>query len=502
MFEVSVPFLLFEYFRIPYRLSAEPERGALTAGQPLSSLAWLRWQDGNGSASRSLHWVNLEQAGSAHRRKLIPGAYRIGSSPVFGHVATEARSSDYLRALGGVWSRGTPITDPHGHRAASVWEDHEGNVFLPFDPGELIRNFWSERYQEFRGSAALARAKGTLTNAYYLVRPIVPRSVQIELRRSFSRIQLRSRFPSWPVETALHDLYSQLLELLANLARAPIPWLAPWPKGYSWAFVLTHDVETAAGCRNVAPVRAVELSLGYRSSWNFVPRRYPIEEALLDQLAETGFEIGVHGLYHDGRDLESSRVLERRLPAMRSYAERWNAVGFRAPSTQRAWELMPRLGFDYDSSYPDTDPFEPQSGGCCTWLPYTNQGTIELPMTLVQDHTLFVILQRPDEKVWLQKAEYLKQQGGMALALTHPDYLDRASRLGAYQRLLSSFSEDGTAWRALPREVSAWWRRRGASRIEFRGGTWRVIGPAVGEAVVRFARPNARLKATAGPAGA
>jgi hypothetical protein len=36
--------------------------------------------------------------------------------------------------------------------------------------------------------------------------------------------------------------------------------------------------------------------------------------------------------------------------------------------------------------------------------------------------------------------------------------------------------------------------------LEFRGGTWRVVGPAAGEAVVRFARPNARLKATAGPA--
>jgi hypothetical protein len=46
---------------------------------------------------------------------------------------------------------------------------------------------------------------------------------------------------------------------------------------------------------------------------------------------------------------------------------------------------MPLLVFDYDSSYPDTDPYEPPPGGCCTWLPYFNEELIELPITLAQD---------------------------------------------------------------------------------------------------------------------
>ena len=66
---------------------------------------------------------------------------------------------------------------------------------------------------------------------------------------------------------------------------------------------------------------------------------------------------------------------------------------------------MPLLGFDYDSSSPDTDPFEPQSGGCCSWWPFFNGKLVELPITLVQDHTLFVILRRPDEQLWVEKAE-------------------------------------------------------------------------------------------------
>jgi hypothetical protein len=63
--------------------------------------------------------------------------------------------------------------------------------------------------------------------------------------------------------------------------------------------------------------------------------------------------------------------------AIRQYANRWGAVGYRSPATHRRWEWMPLLGFEYDSSYPDTDPFEPQPGGCCTWLPYFNDGLVE-----------------------------------------------------------------------------------------------------------------------------
>ncbi len=115
---------------------------------------------------------------------------------------------------------------------------------------------------------------------------------------------------------------------------------------------------------------------------------------------------------------------------MRGAAERWQAVGFRSPATQRQWELMPLLGFDYDSSYPDTDPFEPQGGGCCAWLPFFNQGMVELPLTMQQDHTLFVILRHGDETAWVEKAEFLRGRGGLALIDTHPDYLRRRSDPG------------------------------------------------------------------------
>jgi hypothetical protein len=180
---------------------------------------------------------------------------------------------------------------------------------------------------------------------------------------------------------------------------------------------------------------------------------------------------------------------------MHENAKRWGAVGFRSPATHRTWGLMPLLGFDYDSSYPDTDPFEPQGGGCCSWWPFFNGDLVELPITLPQDHTLFAILRRDDESAWVEKASLLRDRGGMSLLITHPDYMLEPRFTALYGRFLEAFAGDDRMWHALPRDVSAWWRRRAASTVESRDGEWRVVGPASDEAAVRLVEP-------AWPAGA
>lgn len=149
---------------------------------------------------------------------------------------------------------------------------------------------------------------------------------------------------------------------------------------------------------------------------------------------------------------------------------------------------MRKLGFGYDSSYTDTDPYEPQPGGCCTYLPYFNGDTVELPITLPQDHTLFTILQHADAGLWLRKAGHIRDRGGMVLVLTHPDYARDQPLADGYVSLLDTFAEDGTAWRALPREVAAWWRSRAASAIRATGDGWTIDGPAAGTGRVCFAR--------------
>ncbi len=431
-----------------------------------------------------LLWTSAVQAAGPPLAAFIRSAG--AQIPIFARVLSDLLAERVLAQQGGDWSRAVGLVDGDGQSVASIWRSQKGDVFLPFDPDEVCDYYWSERYLALMHTEASRRARRGVMQGYYHVRGLLPRGAQIWLRRKYARRQQRTAFPKWPAETALHDFLDLFSAILVDVAGEPLPRIAAWPEGHAWALVLTHDVETSKGLAALDPILDLERGLGLRSSWNFVPCRYEVDDERIRELSADGFEVGVHGLRHDGRDLESLARVQERLPGMRAAAERWNAVGFRSPATHRQWDLMPLLGFDYDSSYPDTDPFEPQGGGCCTWLPFFNQQMVELPMTMPQDHTMFVILRHSDERAWVEKAEFLRARGGMALIDTHPDYMLDDRVLRAYGRLLERYADDASAWKPLPRELSDWWRRRAASRIERSGGDWVVTGPAAAEAQIEL----------------
>jgi len=487
MFEASHPFAFFDYFRVPYDVSpAEASPGK--SGTP-AAVGRLRALGQAGDPDRFLFWLRPDVSRSSPGKDFPLGRYQLADFTLFGRVALNAAVPGMLRELGPTWRAADPVTGAGGQPVAAVWRDDDGNVFLPFDPGEVMHYFWSEKYRGVGQSAMSAMVRPVALRSYYLVRPLLPRALQLRLRRAFSRVQSKPSFPGWPIEDNLHSFYTWLFALVTDLAGGPVPFLDLWPDGRSCALVLTHDVETSVGYRDMDLLRDVERERGYTSSWNFVPLRYRVGDDVVRALQDEGCEVGVHGLRHDGRDLASRRTLNRRLPAMRSYAKRWNAVGFRSPGTQRHWELMPVLGFDYDSSYTDTDPYEPQPGGCCTYLPYFNQEMVELPITMAQDHTLFEILQSPEASTWLQKARLLRERRGMVLILTHPDYAHDRRIVDGYRQLLDEFAGDDTVWHALPRDVATWWRNRAVSRICHSEGDWRIVGPAAADGRVRFAAP-------------
>jgi hypothetical protein len=475
LFESSHPFAFFDYFRIPYEVRLPQQRNH-SAGAPafVRTLTAVARPD---EASRSLLWVGAEDRPAAASLGGQLGRYRLCDFTFFGHVIPDTAVPAMLGESGRGWGPAESVLAEDGRRVAAIWQDTHGNVFLPFDPGEVMRLFWSEGYRGIGQSAIAASGRAAALRGYYLVRPALPRTVQLALRRLFTRVQTAADFPAWPIEDSLHDFYGWLFSMIADLAGSPVPFLGLWPDGRSWALVLTHDVETAAGYRDMGLLRAPERAREYRSSWNFVGARYQVDDQTVRSLQDDGCEVGVHGLRHDGRDL-ARPLLDERLPIMWQNASRWNAVGFRSPATHRDWELMHRLGFGYDSSYTDTDPYEPQPGGCCTFLPYFNQEMVELPITLPQDHTLFTILQRPDADLWLRKANHIRDRGGMVLVLTHPDYAHDQRLADGYRQLLDTFADDDTVWHALPREVAAWWRKRAASTIHVDGNGWSIEGPA------------------------
>lgn len=95
----------------------------------------------------------------------------------------------------------------------------------------------------------------------------------------------------------------------------------------------------------------------------------------------------------------------------------------------------------------------------------TRQGYVELPYTLAQDSTLFILLRERTNEIWKQKLAWIAERGGMVLLNTHPDYLDYAERGGPSVRdQYFDFLEHvktqytGAFWHVLPGTLAAYVR--------------------------------------------
>lgn len=288
-----------------------------------------------------------------------------------------------------------------------------------------------------------------------MLRPIIPRRLQIQLRRRVVLYKRQQCSDKWPVDE--------------KAGQPPQGWPG-WPEGARFALVLTHDVETAAGQEKCYELMNLEQEFGVRSSFNFVPERYAVSEALRNELLDDGFEVAVHGLKHDGKLYNSSRIFQRRAIGINHYLEEWQAVGFRSPAMHHNLDWIHDLAIEYDASTFDTDPFEPQPDGVGTVFPFWVQGKssqtgyVELPYTLPHDFTLFILMQEQNIDIWKKKIDWIVRKGGMALVITHPDYMNFASgRWGLeqypaalYRRFLEYVMTkyEGLCWHALPMTVA------------------------------------------------
>jgi glycosyltransferase involved in cell wall biosynthesis len=299
---------------------------------------------------------------------------------------------------------------------------------------------------------------------YYDFKPILPSRLTHGLRRVHRGWAGRASPLRWPIEDRyVRFLWSTIRTVMRSSEASEIPFIDVWPHGYRYAFVLTHDVETMAGQRRVRELADLDASYGFRSSFNFVPERYPLDRDLIEELKGRGFEVGVHGLNHDGKLFRSSRAFLRKAARINTHLRQLQAVGFRAPLTHRNPQWMQALDIEYDLSFFDTDPFEPIAGGTMSIWPFAMGRFIELPYTLAQDSTLVHILGETEPTIWLKKLEFLREYRGLALLNSHPDYLSPVV-LRLYAAFLEKMAAEGDRWHALPHEVASWWRARMAAR--------------------------------------
>jgi hypothetical protein len=297
---------------------------------------------------------------------------------------------------------------------------------------------------------------------YYRLKPVLPRALTRRLRRLQGSDAASASPLGWPVEPRYAQfLWGAIGELMATSGSPELTYIHFWPAGHKFAFVLTHDVETAEGQAHVGRLADLETEYGFRSSFNFVAERYRLDHALIDSLKGRGFEVGVHGLKHDGRLFSSRAEFMRRAFRINRYLKDLDAVGFRAPLTHRQPEWMQALDIEYDLSFFDTDPFEPIPGGTMSIWPFEIGRFVELPYTLVQDYTLTAVLGETTPRIWLEKVDFIESFSGLALLNSHPDYLLEPANWRLYEQFLQAMRRrDGSYWHALPRDVARWWRAR------------------------------------------
>lgn len=298
-----------------------------------------------------------------------------------------------------------------------------------------------------------------VARVYYGIKPLVPRRVQILLRRYFFKRALPGISSVWPIDPVA--------------AQPPEGW-AGWPEGKQFGLVLTHDVESQRGVDRCYRLAQLEIELGFRSSFNFLLKKYTTPENLRAYLTENGFEVGIHGCYHDGKKFASRKIFHERAVIINKYLKEWGAYGFRAPVMQGKLEWIGDLDIEYDMSTFDTDPFEPNSTGVQTIYPFMvsrkcgKSDFVELPYTLPQDSTLFVMLGQKNIDVWKRKLDWIAEKGGMALLNVHPDYINFGSGrhgigtypVSLYEELLNYLKQkyEDLYWHALPIEVAHFFR--------------------------------------------
>jgi glycosyltransferase involved in cell wall biosynthesis len=347
---------------------------------------------------------------------------------------------------------------------------------------------------------------------YYHLKPYLPWRLRMGLRRMIARRNREKYTDVWPINEAA--------------GQAPAGWPG-WPDGKKFALVLTHDVEGPAGLAKCRQLMELEQKLGFRSSFNFIPEGdYAVSRELREELTKNGFEVGVHDLHHNGKLYQSRRVFSENARWINHYLKEWGATGFRSGFMLRQMNWLHDLDIQYDTSTFDTDPFEPQPDGAGTIFPFwvprpkaesgkqnaecgngkfaqhstlntqhstdlyqseignrkpeTGDGYIELPYTLPQDSTLFLVLKEKSTAIWKKKLDWIAQRGGMALVNVHPDYLgfnERKQQTAEYpavwykeflQHIQASYG--GKIWNALPCESARWYKDNCVPRLVLESG--------------------------------
>lgn len=370
-------------------------------------------------------------------------------------------------------------------------DDEQSVVRVPFDLAEVVDNLRFEHYVKSEDPDRRP-VNRVVRKAYYMARPFMPFAARKQIQRTYFNLRLTSRFPSWPVDRTVENILERLLLTsmkAKRLTKMAFIWF--WPHGAPSATIVTHDVETSVG-RDFCP-NLMDLNdrFDIKASFQLIPeKRYKVSSSLLEGIRARGFEVNVHDLNHDGHLFEEYEQFLRRAARINQYGVEFGAKGFRSAIMYRNLDWYGALRFSYDMSVPNVAHLDPQKGGCCTVFPYAVGDMIELPLTTIQDYSLFHILGDYSTRLWKEQAALILEKHGLLSFCVHPDYVIDPAAQAVYAKLLAFLSDlrlGGQTWIALPNEVAQWWRLRSKMRLIREGGSFRIEGEGRERARIAFA---------------
>lgn len=371
-----------------------------------------------------------------------------------------------------------------------IWQDSRSKWISTSELQSWVDLLRFERYEQASTETTLAAILAR--EAYYLVRPLLG----VTARRYFQKLALsgwkRRRFPRWPVDQSVDQLHEMfLMAIMERKTVRHVPFIWFWPKGYDSCALVTHDVETKTGLDFCPVLMDIDESHGIRSAFQLIPEhRYVLTSEHLARFHTRGFETNVHDLNHDGHLFRDMKTFRRRVERINEYGRKFGALGFRSGALYRNEDWYDLLEFEYDMSVPNVAHLDPQHGGCCTIFPYFIGNILELPVTAIQDYSLFHVVGTYSTDLWRTQLNYIASHHGLINVIIHPDYVIEERARHAYSELLaflSGLAHDKSVWLAQPHEVNSWWRKRSRMRLEWDRDHWTILGEGHERATIAYA---------------
>lgn len=371
---------------------------------------------------------------------------------------------------------------------------HQQGFWSPLEASRIVDELRLERYAKSSrsGAGALLGSEGARW-LYYKIRPALRLSLRQHVQRLFLRDWNQLTFPRWPVDTSVEEIFEgQLLLAMKRGKLESVPFIWFWPDGASSAAMMTHDVEDRAGLAFVPRLIDLDDEFGVKASYQIVPeQRYTVPRTLLDLIRVRQCEVNIHGLNHNGNLFRNRKTFLEQCKRINRYVQEFQAEGFRSACMYRNVDWYEELDISYDMSVPNVAHLEPQRGGCCTVFPYFIGEILELPLTTIQDYSLFHILGDYSIDLWKNQIERIMEKHGLISFITHPDYLLTPRAREVYKTLLGYLSDlqrDKKVWFSRPSDINRWWRQRSAMKLVFQDGKWNIQGEGWERACIAFAQ--------------